>query len=246
MLSFAGVLLTAPTAEYVGWVESHLPPDWLPHFMLPSWPGRRQQALAFPGVRPFEPARVGRMLWPMSGASRFATAYYLATDLEVTAIKAAYGSGPATLSFNDGARPALTAPMYMLPPRPISQIGGAVGLQLLTLVDGRWNWWFRAASISVVGGTTTWSQLFSSVAGALGISLTVDAIPAAYLKPSAELATYYDALPPLLDACCLSTGLRLVAGMDGTYRAMSATAAQAILASNLLLAPHLAGGTMAF
>ena len=248
MLSYAGVYLTAPTPDLVGWCMSHIPYEWLPDFAERSWPGKTQTALAFRGLLPRGPVRVGTLAWPQ-GACRWGRAYYLATDAQVSAIRTVIASSGGNLVqplvIDDGQR-TVTVTMQMLPPRPLSQIGGANGLNLLALTCPRYAWWFRSATVSLTPGTTTWATLFASVASALGIALTVDAIPAAYLEPSGDLAGNYDALPPLLDACCLSTGLRLVAGLDGSYRAMSATAAQTILASNLSsLKPKIAGGTFA-
>jgi hypothetical protein len=159
-------------------------------------------------------------------------------------IRGATGSFGQPLVIEDGGDVVLSITMYPLPPRPLSQVAGANGFQLLTLLDRRAYWPWLSADVEVVGGTTTWADLFTAIAAALGITLDVDDVPAAYLSPPAALSSAYDSLPALLDAACLSCGLRFAAALDGTsYRCWSAAAAGAQATVNLASPnPRVAGG----
>src|SRR5262249_51586732 len=95
---------------------------------------------------------------------------------------------------------------------------------------------------SITGGVTTWSDLFTQIAAGLGIQLLVDPISANYLKPATALATQYEALSPVLDVACFSTGLRFVRGLDGTCRATSVDSALATTAQQLLIGPSKQAG----
>jgi hypothetical protein len=258
MFSFANVPLPLPGPDVLSRIHRHLdyrwlrlwdePWNWTPPRSLPvrawdPWPVRNPQALP---ARPWlseGPLRINTLLWP-SGASRWGVFHALVDDAAMDRIRGATGSFGQPLTIDDGTGPVLSVTMYPLPPRPLSQIPGANGLQLLTLLDRRAYWPWLAADIDVVGGTTTWAGLFAAIATALGITLAVDDVPAAYLSPPAALSGAYDSLPALLDAACLSCGLRFAAALDGTsYRCWSVAAAQAQVARNLSAAnPRVAGG----
>jgi hypothetical protein len=187
--------------------------------------------------------RLNTLLWP-SGASRWSAFHALVDDAAMNAIRGATGSFGQALTIDDGVGPALSVTMYPLPPRSLSQIPGSNGLQLLTLLDRRAYWQWLSANIDVVGGEASWASLFGMIASALGIALDVDDVPAAYLSPPSALSGAYDSLPALLDAACLSCGLRFAAALDGTsYRCWSVAAAQAQVARNLSVPnPRVAGG----
>jgi hypothetical protein len=259
MFSYAGVTLDFPPPDVLSRVRRCLdyswlrlwdePWNWTPPRALPvrawdPWPVRAPQSLpARPWLRE-GPLRLNTLLWP-SGASRWGVFHALVDDAAMARIRGAVGSFGQPLTIDDGVGPVLSVTMYPLPPRPLSQIPGSNGLQLLTLLDRRAYWPWLAADIDVVGGTTTWAGLFAAAAAALGITLAVDDVPAAYLSPPAALSGAYDSLPALLDAACLSCGLRLAAALDGaSYRCWSVAAAQAQVARNLSAAnPRVAGGT---
>jgi hypothetical protein len=248
MIFYAGVNLTAPSLEQIAWGRHNLSWDWLAPWVERTWPGKGLTRLGFGLHWPRGPIVPGRLTWP-TGAQRFAPFPGLADSDSLALIRAqvyaggGYAAQPLVIS--DGVTTVSPA-LWMLPARPLSQVAGAVGRWLLTLVCGRFFWWMKAAAITVTGGTTTWTQLYAALASALGITLTVDPIPAAYLMPSPDLATQYEALPPLLDAAAYSVGQRIVYGLDGTVRAWNATNSLSQLTANLGAGwPVQAGGQMA-
>jgi hypothetical protein len=248
MLSYAGVNLTAPSGEQIAWGADNLSWDWLPEWVERVWPGKGLTRLGFGLHWPKGPIRLGSLVWP-TGAQRFAHFHGIADSDSLAQIRAQVYAGGGyqaqPLVISDGVT-VVSPSLWMLPPRPLSQVAGPVGRWLLTLTDSRLFWWSRAAAITVTGGTTTWQDLYASLASALGITLAVDPIPAAYLMPPPDLATQYEALPPLLDAAAYSVGQRIVYGLDGTARAWNATSSLSQLAANLGAGwPVQAGGQMA-
>jgi hypothetical protein len=220
MISYAGVNLLHGTQQGVDWVKLRIDPSWSWEFANLGGDSLRVPygALdAFPDL----PQDVGLLWWPQ-GASRFACARFLASGTQVDQIRQTVtGDAPAPLVMADALGNSITTDLYMLPARPLAQVQGTNHWYLLSLVDERFRWWFRAAEISVAGGTTSWQSLYSLIGAALGVSITVDAIPAAYLKPHVALTGRYDLLPLLLDAVAFSVGQRVVRLLDGTVWAMN-------------------------
>lgn len=256
-VSYAGVSLPAADATLVGRVLADMDPRDIYSEASPCpWPPRgpaRWPGL-FPAARPFPPVRLNHLHWPY-GASRWAVAHLLATGAQLASIRTAvYGARGISytaqpLVLDDGrSGHRLTTSLWMLPPRPLAQITGSNGLSLLTLVDDRYRWWEVSADVSIVAGTTTWAVLLASIASALGITLTVDSIAAAYLKPPSDLVDHYQFLPLLLDAVCACVGQRLVrslAGVCTTQNALTAKASQDAQAGLWPKGPG-GGGTFAF
>jgi hypothetical protein len=245
-VSYCGVPLAFPAPALVDWADRLLPFAPGVEQAPRAWPGPRQSAAALPGPPGPPAARPCRLFWP-AGASRFAQAHLLATDAQLASVRAwVYGGGgyrPGDLVMDDGTR-SITTSLYLLPPRPLAQAGSG-GLWLLPLVDERFYWWQRTADVAVTAGTTTWAQLFAAVGAALGVSISVPAIPAAYLTPPAGLAGRYEALPPLLDAAAFAVGLRITRSLGGTVEALAPRDALARHVTNLALAPRRAGGELA-
>lgn len=224
-LSYGGVSLTIPTPKVAAWLSATFPLRRLWEFYRLYWPGRLAW-LAFPGQMPDAPLKLDCLHWPR-GASRFSTFYAVVSDNVLAAIRAA-GAPSSKLSLSlvwddalAGASPAnVTVPMWMLPALPLAQIGGQNGLNLLTLVDDRFWWWFRAeGNVTVTEGTTTWDQLYTALSGPLGVVFSWDGINAAYLKPPKAFGTSYEYIPLLLDAVAYNVGQRIVANLDGTFKA---------------------------
>jgi hypothetical protein len=248
MLSYAGVPLLAPDEPLLAWGRVNLDWSWLPGWVERSWPGKGLARLGFGLHWPRGPVEVGKLVWP-TGAQRWAHFHGVADSASLDLIRAqvyqggGYQAQPLTVS--DGVT-SVSPSLWMLPPRPLSQVAGAAGRWLLTLVCGRFFWWFRAAAVTITGGTTTWQDLYAALGSALGVSVAVDPIPAAYLKPAADLATQYEALPPLLDAAAYSVGQRIVYGLDGSVRAWNADNSRSQALLNLAQPwPVQAGGQLA-
>lgn len=248
MISYAGIDLLFSTERVREWVRTNIDPAELLQFGVRHWPGRNLTHI------PFKPPDLPKKIeldvlhWPTS-ASRFAVGWYVVDqgtlDLIRTEVYGANGLGYAAknLIIDDGYDD-LTASLWMLPATPLQAIGED-GLYLLTLVDERYFWWNQAAAITVTENTTTWTQLYAAIAAALGVSITVDAIDADYLKPPASAGTKYEALPLLLDAVAYATGRRIVRQFDGTIRAWSPTNALAQEITSLAaVEDKLAGGEL--
>jgi len=229
MISYAGVPLGHPTPEIAAWVAQNVSTEDCFPFAPLNDQGLGLEQLPYRPQTPPAPVRVGRLYWPW-GASRFATAHYLCTDADLARVRAycyptADGMREAPLVIDTGNGQSVTATMWMLPPRPLAAVTPGHELWLLTLVDDRWRWWWRAASVA---GQSTWAALYSAIGTALGVTITADAVPAAYLTPPPEMAASYAALPLLLDAVAMSVGQRVVRGFDGSVRAISPAAGRAL------------------
>lgn len=247
MISYAGVGLNTPEPEQAEYDKTWLDHSWIEEFAIRTWPGIDLIGLGFRGYIPKGPVLLNTLRWPRD-ASRFAVGHFLATTHRVDAIREViYGGGStyisAPLVMDDGSN-EITTNMWMLPPRPFNQVNvGSDELYMITLVDDRFFWWFKSANINVIGGVTTWTSMYTSIGSALGVSISVDTIPAAYLKPSNDFNSNYRALPVLLDAVAYSVGQRIIRKLDGTVVAQNPANAQAQLETNLAdLEPNICGG----
>lgn len=268
MPTYAGVALAQPTPELAAIVAERIPLADIVQFtpsprvskLVINWPTADENRLA--------KVKLGTLYWP-TGASRWAVGCFLATESQLTAIRgngATYAARPFIL---DDATSSITTNLWMLPPRPLFQdpdkAGAAVGtayakwilpktdfassgepVYLLCLVDDRYFWWQKQSAISIVEGTTTWAQFIAAVASALGVTITVDAIASAYLKPPAEIASYNEYLPPLLDLALWSIGQRFVRKLDGTCLTQGPVTARAAMQAQVASFDRLAGGQFAF
>jgi hypothetical protein len=268
MLSYAGIALTVPTPEVAGWISRAISTDDIFDFQERAWPGKGLTAITFPGSVRTRPVKLQSLWWP-TGASRWATGYFLASEIELALIRqqvyqgSQYTSQPLTIAnVSPGGTQVgsdlvnLSVNLWMLPPRPLSQIPNCNGLYLLTLVDDRYWWWFQNAALTVTEGTTTWAQLYSALGSALEITIAADPINAAYLKPSAALALSAESLPLILDAVAYNCGQRITRDCYGTVRAVNMTTSQATVdgavplygvvpGANVLQVPKSAGGLLA-
>lgn len=250
MLSYAGVPLSPPTAELAVWAAGvpHLPSD-LREFSRQGWPGGQLSQLPAPGLAgpDFTPVP-GVLRWP-AGASRWATCCLTATDSQLAAVRAqVYYAGayrPAPLAYDDGLGRAVTASMYMLPPRRWTAQCDGPGVWLLTLVDARFWWPSVSAAISVTEGSTSWLSLYAAIGAALGVTISADTPDADYLTPAKAFGASYENLPALLDAAARMAGQRVAVGLDGSVHVYNVASAQATVATNLGLPnPLRAGGQL--
>jgi hypothetical protein len=246
MISYGGVPLSLVGGDLLARIEAALPTSEIRDFARRTFPGRLA-SLGMPWLARDWTPQLQTLCWPNT-ASRWAEGWFFAVDQQLGSVNLpgsiraqAYAGGTwnaLPLVVNDGTQ-SVTLSLYMLPPIPLCKVVAPgiapPGLYLLPLVDARYLWWDVAASISVTAGTTTWTQLFASLASALGITLTTDAISSAYLSPPSDFNTNFEFLPPQLDGACRSVGLQLVANLDGTFKAVSAATAQTQLSLNLSL-----------
>ena len=248
MMSFAGVNLGVATAEIAAWIATNIPPEEAIPFVPRILPGVGLENVPWtPPVTAPQLVKVGRLFWPW-GASRFAYGHYLTTSDDLDDIRTVVYPTSTTLAAADlvldgDDAVSVTAPMWMLPPRPLAQVGSETGLWLLTLVDHRYYWWQQAATIAA---QSTWANMYSAIGTALGVTITPDTIDADYLTPPADLAGRYVAIPALLDGVAASVGQRIVRAFDGTVIAQNVTAARTSWEAERVTytARVLAGGTV--
>jgi hypothetical protein len=243
MLSYGGVNLMHDTSALAG-ADAVLSLMDLRDFGRRVHPGRLG-ALGSPWLEFETRPTINRLVWP-TGASRWATGWFLTDDAGLAILRPQAYTGntltPLPFVMDDGQL-SITTSMYLLPPRSLAQNGEGGDLYLITLVDQRYFWWEKAASIAVTAGTTTWSQLFAAIGTALGVSIALDSVPAAYLKPPADFNTYYELLPPQLDAAAAAVGMKVVVALDGSVRVLTPASAQTQFnANDALSAAFMAGG----
>ncbi|MDE2105774.1 MAG: hypothetical protein KGL39_51595 [Patescibacteria group bacterium] len=225
MLSYGGVQIDTASPELLLWCHQHLPWDRLLDFARPLPSSLALQTLGSWWQRRARPPRPGTLYWPGYDLSRPAVAYFFASDAQVALMPKS-----GLLTFDDGVRPSLSVTLWRLPVRRLHS-NPSGNPNLITLVDLRF-FLAQGGAISLTPGTTTWGQLCTSIATALGITFTQDAVNAAYLNPPADFAASYENGALLLDAACRAVGQRVVANLDGTYKAINSTTAQTLESQN--------------
>ena len=251
MIRYGGVGLIQPTEQTQEWIAANIPAESVFNFFRPRW-------LGDPTLNPrahfdwvlSRPVKLNTFFYPW-GASRWGIAYAIVDDNMLATIRTnAYaGSSYVSLPFvmDNDLGDEITTNLWMLPPIPFSSIQAAnpvIGRYLLVLVDDRYFWWEKSAAITITEGTTTWSTLFSSLASALGITLTVDSIASAYLKPGRGLAKNNQYLPLMLDWAAASVGHRVVRTLAGAFLTRTAISALALQTSNAAGVPKVSGGNI--
>lgn len=240
-----------PLADLVEELNRRMPTVYLQDVGGPGpYPGRNLGAIAhswederFPGPE----VRIGDWYYP-AGAQRFSVFRMLATSLQYAAMLRA-------VSYRDGARAApaafvmknvpktdierpdnaytLSTLMYMLPGRPLAEHAGAEGVYLVTLVDERYYWQYRSVSLAP-SVTSTWDDLLTALASALGVTLSYSTISDSYGRPDpdSQLRCQNENAALLLDAVCANLGLTVCRLMDGTYALRTPSESQTIIDSN--------------
>lgn len=247
-LTYGGVPLVATTQEIRNEIESKISLSDVYQWTLRYHPTHEDSQWTMDGHDPEAPIKLNTYTHP-THASRWGIGYFLVTSTELEKIRRRaypstesdrYKSLPLVIGAGDYK---ITTDLFMLPARPLFQIDGFEQLYLLVLVDKRWYWWEKSAAITVTEGATTWATLISSIATALGETITTDTIDSDYLKPSAAFQDYYGHLPLLLDGILTSIGHVLVVKLDGTVVTQQATTARTSEDSQITTWAKHAGGT---
>ncbi len=204
--------------------------------------------------------KIGEWFYPTT-ASRWSVFRGLMTSSMVKAVLSATSglknpgtfkmmANPITPGHSDSDQNSYTVStqMYCLPPRCLGETAGSRdGLYLVTLVDDRWYFQGLPAAVTI-DASTTWDTLLQDVAGALGISLSYDSIPAAYGVPNPQiLCDIWKYGSVLLDVLAFNVGRVVVRKMDGTYTLEDANSSNAIVAfnrGNASRVVRMAGGDM--
>lgn len=255
MISYGGVDLQIPSLDEATWIDGQIPPQdvfsfWHPRNISTIAPLNPRIHFAWWLQRPFKV----NCYWCPWGASRWSYAFCLADENMLDDISNQNKLNPGyengkELDFviDDDLGNTITTPLFMLPPVPLSKFMNTtprLSLWLLPLVDQRYFWWERAASIVVVEGVTTWSQLYGQIAAGLNVGFVPDPIASAYLKPSAAFTSKYDHLPPLLDWAATSCGQRIVRRLDDSIAAINSTTSLTLMMSQVNQNRKYAGGTI--
>ncbi|AWM38682.1 hypothetical protein GobsT_31290 [Gemmata obscuriglobus] len=220
-VTYAGIDLTPPAfapAEVERWWHAHR----VTEFEHPAYLTAGIDHLPLPAPPSRHPPRVGVLHWP-NGASRWATCHLLATGGQLARLPTS--SAAAGLVISDGTR-SVTAPMYRLAARPVSQRGDGAELYLVTLVDERYYWWQSGDGLAPAS-PASWSALLTSLFTAVGVVASVGSINSNYGTPDAtRWGVGYAAIPLLIDAAARTVGMRVVRSLAGAVSVVNyATAA---------------------
>ena len=222
-----GYGLPLPTPELEARLQAIHPQDlfrdWNPWF----YAGNATALLPTPTLPKVPPLRLGVLSWP-TGATRPAFFHTVTTTARLNLLRAAMGNPASsqTLTLYD-RRPGkiLQADMFMLPPRPLNQLGkDLTDCWLLTLTDKRFFWPWKSGTIPTQ--PISWSDLINQLAAILGVTIVQDTIAAAYGTPSAKWISYFQPPATVLDAVLNQIGQKLVFGF-GDIKTVNWTTAQA-------------------
>lgn len=232
-LADVGLTLDDKDGNFADFIKKHINPELYRPWLRRAFPGAGYTSLAWPtGFAPDTPFKLNSFFWPAWGASRWAFGHFLADAERVNVIrKAAFGDDgdeQNKIEFfmstpNASSDESLKTKVYLLPPTPLSSVPvdskfhQVNNLFLLTIVDARYYWWYKATPEVKLNDDSTWQSAFDIAKDALDIDLTVDSINSLYLNPSPQLNLSYEVIPPWLDALCSNVGHRLLAMLDGTY-----------------------------
>lgn len=267
--TFSGGLATEfhrNSVDLLDEVNRLIPFSYLQDFAAPhSYPNRMTDALGMPspaGLFPTPAIRVGDWYYPNT-ASRWSVFRGLATSAMIKVMMTETAGGgqykpfvmkscPISPDNPNGldANYTITTNMRMLPPRPLGEHGGNLqGLYLVTLVDERFDWQHKPATLHPTG-RTTWTELFQQLATLLNITLTFNpAIDSAAggPEPDSQLWSNAESVSLLLDALAYNVGCCVVRNYDGSYVVMDPLASRTIANTNrgdAVRVVRLAGGDL--
>lgn len=237
---YAGVPLCLSTPEIRTWVEKHVPLSEAWVFQNPPSPPTIFHGLTyFPRQENNVPLRLNVLRWP-SGASRWASYHFLATDEQLALIRAAvYGDAladppedvkfeGATFVLHGGGETITVDSMLLLPPRPLSAspdfISGKNNLWLCTLVDQRYFW--NQKHCDELLDFSTWDELLEHLRNQVGL----EASPLAWDCPAVGdtqfrnphvdlLAAHSLPLGMMIDAVAWNVGRRVSVDLERTSMA---------------------------
>jgi len=232
-------------------------PELRDQVTFPFRPGGRLRTIAFPRYPDLPELSLNSFFYP-TGASRWAIGRFLATKTAVASMETVAlpsGANPVASAFvmqaddlvhkSTDALSAggITTNLFMLPSRPLgitASKGALDGFLLVTLVDARYYWQFAPAGIIDSASLTSWTALIASLATALGVTISVPLIAAAYgsPEPDSDLWSNNENAALLLDAVLWNVGLTLVRTFDGTFSAVRTATGDATITANRPAAPR--------
>lgn len=232
---YAGVQLCQTTPEVREWVERNIPMGEFTEFNWHSAPPAIFDGLTYwPHNEAAVAPRLNVLRWP-SGAGRWATYHFLATDEQLVTIRTAvYGdaeaedpiaSNPQPFKLYDATNELITVDeMWMLAPRPISatplHMTGRNRLWLCTLVDIRYFWNQDHCGAIAEEDAGTWDTMFEVLRGRTGLAPEYWDCPdvaSVWLFPHTDLQEI-NSLPLglVIDAMAWNVGRKVSLDMDGT------------------------------
>ncbi len=225
-ITYGGIALPTSTDELEAVLQQYVPLEQIDEFEGTYAAPNDLGHLPFVPLEPPKVRKLGQLFWPRQ-AAKYAYAHFIVSDRILNLIRPLAYAGnqlnALTLSIGDSKR-SISTDMFLVPPRPISQLttpSANGNLWLLTLVDDRYYWWYRNGSLTVSPGATTWAALYGQIAAILGVTITVDTVSADYQKPTNRFTTYQQPIPILLDQVAYSIGQRIVRRLDGTVEAQN-------------------------
>jgi hypothetical protein len=253
-VTYGGITLEVASVEVQDWITANITLRDILEFSRRYWPGSRCPRLTYDPPPPERPIRLGSLYWP-KGASRFAVAHFLATDDQVTALRATCytpeGSAPQRFSMialdaNGNLIGRVDPYLYMLPPHPIqSQYlpNQQPGQWLLTLVDQRFFWrQLSTGVIEVTEGVTLWSDVYNDLATAIGAPIVTDMQASPYLKPSVFISSKYSEVTQIMDAVAYNCGQRIVRDLAGNVHGYGTNSSSVIYSANIAAVENVQAG----
>lgn len=237
---FAGVQLCQSTPEVRQWIERNIPLSEFHEFNWHSGPPAIFAGLTYwPHCETNVTPRLNVLRWP-SGASRWGTYHFLATDEQLADIrKETFGDPeeaesirtvPGKLILHGSGEPITVSEMWLLAPRPISAtslgLTGRNRMWLCTLVDIRY-WWnqMHCGNISDEDAGT-WDNFFTVLRQRTGFATNAwdcPAVDAKWLFPHINLQDM-NSLPLglVIDAAAWNVGRKVSLDMEKSSEAYPA------------------------
>jgi hypothetical protein len=261
-IQFAGIPLLLGDAEgqFQSWLDRNLPLEDVRMFGTeppatkctrnqPRSGERSHVGLALPNWPAAPRPKINTLWWPVTGASRWAVGYFLASTAQINQIAYATGadnSGILTLSIGSQT---ISGTMYSLAPRMLSGVEEN-GIWLLPLVDQRYFWQFLdCGELKVTledadtANWTSWSDVVDQIQQQLSTTISMPTVATDYKYPDpVELTRQYENLAVLFDSVAESIGMRVVAQGDDISLMNVAESASAITANLANKSNLLAGG----
>lgn len=159
--------------------------------------------------------KLNTLWWPATGACRWAFALLLMhdTDLKNVINNISFDDVTHALLIKDGKN-TLDLRFFMLEPFRANNVGDDDGW-LVPIVDQRYFWQFKDVGDLAPTSSTSWATLFSSIATAMNVGITVDSVPAGYGNPDPiEFTRRYENAAAVLDAAAASVGMRVCYTLD--------------------------------
>ena len=267
MITFNGTPLSVCTQEMadrigglVSWKDAlqSSPQQWA------SW-GYNDNPL-LPGVFGDRPVEPGTLWWP-TAAQEWAVGWFIVEATDAQNLEGSVGqvgtleltweeqeTSGDDLVYDSNHFPVTTvvdkiqAQMTLLSMRKLAigvnptESGGPT--YLCTFVDQRFFWWAaNTGALAADGATTTWLNLYTSLAGKLGITLNNDPVSSNYSIPASIVSLQYEPVPQWLDTIAQNVGQRVLCQLDGTVWAHSPLTVNTQLPLVNPTADTVAGGT---